>query len=54
MPEGSLIDDLTTTLLVPTVGMLTLRDLPTLDVALVEADFALTVLRFFVEVVVAK
>ena len=49
-----MIEDLTVTLLVPTVGMLTLRDLPTLEVALVEADFALTVLKFFVEVVVAK
>ena len=44
----------TTTLLVPTVGILICRDLPTLDEILVVPLLRVTFVRFFVENVVAK
>ena len=53
-PVGSLTETFTATLFVPTVGIVTCKDLPTLvDTAVVEF-FTVTVVRLLVDVVVAK
>ena len=53
-PAGSLTETFTTTLFVPTVGIVTCSDLPTLVDTAVVAFFAITLVKFLVEVVVAK
>ena len=53
-PAGSLTETFTTTFFVPTVGIVTCSDLPTLVDTAVVAFFAVTFVRFLVEVVVTK
>ena len=54
VPVGSLTETFTATLFVPTVGILTCSDLPTFVDTAVVAFFAVTFVRFLVDVVVAK
>jgi len=54
LPEGSLIKNLTATLEVPTVGTVSCRDFPIFVETEADEDLRLTLVKFAVEVVVAK